>query len=122
MPKQPARPDTINNPGPADHTDPHPGLRRLIQADPDLVDRMLDYMVAMVPEMADPQRRASTEHALRSEFGGQDRVYVRSAAAINREAITHKVLSMFNGRNATEIARCLKISRATVYRCLKQPG
>lgn len=33
-----------------------------------------------------------------------------------------KVRRMFNGRNATEIARVLGIGRATVYRILKRPG
>jgi DNA-directed RNA polymerase specialized sigma subunit len=32
------------------------------------------------------------------------------------------VARLFNGRNATEVARVLKISRITVYRLLKQPG
>ena len=106
---------------PVDHTDPHPGLRKLIQAEPDLVDRIFDYLVQAIPEMADPQRRNAAELAVRSEFGGQG-VYVRSAAAVAREETMRQVLRLFNGRNASEIARRLNISRATVYRCLKQPG
>ena len=38
------------------------------------------------------------------------------------DRLATQVLSLFNGRNATEVARCLNISRATVYRLLKQPG
>jgi len=33
-----------------------------------------------------------------------------------------KVLALFNGRNAREVARKLGISRTSVYRYLKQPG
>ena len=33
-----------------------------------------------------------------------------------------EVLRTFNSRNATELARRLQVSRATVYRWIKQPG
>lgn len=92
-------------------------------ADPDLVDRMFDYVLQILPELAD--RMDEAKAAVRAEFGGTDS-YVRSEETKARQersaALAREVLSIFNGRNATEVARRLNISRATVYRMLKQPG
>lgn len=101
--------------------DPPPKLSNLLAENPDLVDRILDYVCALVPEMASPDRRADAEQAVREHFGGTE-TYVRSAAEIRRKQTAQQVLQLFNGRNATEVARQLGISRATVYRCVKQPG
>lgn len=56
---------------------------------------------------------------IRQEYGGET-IYLRSRASPDQ--LRHQVLSIFNGRNATEIARKLGIGRATVYRLIKQPG
>jgi len=61
------------------------------------------------------------EERLRTEMAG-DRGYISSASTTSREEKRAKVRKMFNGRNATEIARELSIGRATVYRILKRPG
>lgn len=86
-------------------------------ADPDLVDRLFDYVVQLLPELAD--RAPEVKAAVRDEFAGAQ-VYIREREAGHE--LARKVLTLFNGRNASEVARQLNISRATVYRYLKQPG
>lgn len=83
---------------------------------PDLVDLIFDYVLAEFPEMAD--RAAELKAATRREFRGIE-TYIPQRSAADRQALTEQVLSLFNGRNATEIARRLRISRATVYRVIK---
>lgn len=94
-------------------------LNERIAAEPDLVDRIFDYVVAMLPELA--ARHVEIKLAVRAEFAG-DRVYVRRDRSKGPHPLATQVLGLFNGRNATEVARELQISRATVYRVLKQPG
>ena len=53
-----------------------------------------------------------------AEFAGEE-VYIPKR---NSKDVAAEVLRLFNGRNATEVARRLGIHRATVYRYLKQPG
>lgn len=48
--------------------------------------------------------------------------FVRSPEFHTRHEKYEQVKRMFNGKNATEIARILGIGRATVYRILKRPG
>lgn len=90
----------------------------LVRAEPDLVDRIFDYVVALAPEIA--TRGVAIKQALRDEFAGE-RAYVRRRDKPGSQMVT-EVLRLFNGRNATEVARTLRISRRTVYRALKQPG
>lgn len=99
---------------------PTPKLDTLIAKDPDLVDRIFEYLLAEFPQIAGPKLEGSMR-ALRERFGAQE-VYVRSQAAQDRRDQADAVLSLFNGRNATEVARRLNISRATVYRLIKQPA
>ncbi len=98
---------------------PTPELQKLIDAEPDLVDRIFDYLLAEVPEIAACCDKVKT--AVRTEFAGEQ-VYIADRPQWPRQALTQAVLSLFNGRNATEVARRLNVSRATVYRVLKQPG
>lgn len=86
---------------------------------PDLIDAVIDYVVSLHPVL--DTERADLTAALRAEFGGQ-RWYVPARPETQRQQTARRVLDLFNGRNATEIARILQISRATVYRTLKQPG
>lgn len=90
-------------------------------ADLDLVDRIFDYVVAQFPQM---RTQLTDEHrlAVREEIAGDRKYYVRTGHEIRRSAVAKRVLELFNGRNATEVARCLGIGRATVYRILKQAG
>jgi len=89
-------------------------------AEPDLVDRIFEYILELHPEIAE---RNLDKHklAVREEFAGE-KVYIRTPHEIRRAQLATEVLTMFNGRNATEVARRLQISRATVYRIIKQPG
>lgn len=76
------------------------------------------------PEIANEvsQRLAEQiERRLRALMSG-DRGYISSQSPADRQATYERVRRMFNGCNATEIARELKIGRATVYRILKRPG
>ncbi len=98
---------------------PTPKLTALIQAEPDLVDRIFDYILAELPEVA--ACVAKHKAAVRAEFRGED-CYIAGRPATERQQTVAQVLSLFDGRNATEVARRLRISRATVYRILKQPG
>lgn len=93
-------------------------------AEPDLVDRIFDYLAEQFPEMAQRdagQRVERMKQAMREEFGGIE-VYIAKTPPADRHRLVSEVLRMFNGRNASEIARRLQISRATVYRLVKQPG
>ena len=100
---------------------PQTDFDRLISAEPDLVDRIFDYILsdpamalAMRSHHADPVE--DIKAAVRHEFSGE------RFTISNRNAISAQILTLFNGRNATEVARRLNISRATVYRHIKQPG
>jgi Mor family transcriptional regulator len=92
---------------------------------PDLVDRVFDYLFSECPGF----RQAVTSEAdvakakqrLRDEFGGEE-AWVRSGHKAKRDAQTTEILRLFNGRNASEVARRIGTSRATVYRKLKQEG
>lgn len=92
--------------------------------EPDLVDRIFDYLLQEVPGFADAVRAsklAEMKNSVRAEFeGDRQRISPRNAAGRRDQAV--QVLSLFNGRNAREVARRLGISRATVYRILKQAG
>lgn len=98
-------------------------LQTLINAEPDLVDRIFDYILAEFPQIAGqpPEKIATTKAAVRAEFQGEE-CYVAARPVTVRQQTVSQVLALFNGRNATEVARRLQISRATVYRVLKQPG
>jgi len=88
-------------------------------SDPDLVDRIFDYILAEMPELH--KAVIALKPQVRAEFNGE-RCYITTNTPSERQQLVQQVLSQFNGRNATEIARRLQISRATVYRIIKQPG
>ena len=102
---------------------PTPDLQRLIDAEPDLVDRIFDYLLAEFPQIAGMPAASlqKTKAAVRAEFAGEE-CYIASRPATARQQMVAEILALFNGRNATEVARRLQISRATVYRVIKQPG
>jgi len=101
-----------------------PKLQQLFQTEPDLVDRIFDYILsdpAMAAAMRGIQGKegdpvSQLKSAVRAEFRGEE-CYISG-----RKVSAHDVLSLFNGRNASEVARRLNVSRATVYRHIKQPG
>lgn len=90
-----------------------------ILGDPDLIDRIVDYIVAELPEMR--ARADALKEVARREFAG-DRSYIPRRSPADRERVVLLVLELFNGRNASEIARRLRISRASVYRIIKTEG
>lgn len=93
-------------------------------SDTELVDRVFEYVLELLPEASRQEMAGNAvniKRAVREEFGGQQ-IYVAKRSAGEQHEMAAQVLRMFNGRNATEIARRLEISRATVYRLLKQPG
>ena len=100
-------------------TQPTPKLTALTQAEHDLVDRIFDYILTELPEIAASVQKH--KDAVRAEFKGQE-CYIAGRPATTRQQTVSQVLALFDGRNATEVARKLQISRATVYRLLKQPG
>jgi transcriptional regulator of acetoin/glycerol metabolism len=80
--------------------------------EPDLFDKVLSYLTGILPTL--PEKKAlEIEQELRALHGG-DTHYIR-------KHISYNALSAFNGRNASEIARIMGVSRSTVYRKLKQP-
>lgn len=86
----------------------------------DFVDRVFNYLGREYPELIGA-RMDELKAAVRTEFYGEIG-YVSARSSLDRHRQAQKVLALFNGRNAREVARELGISRATVYRALKQPG
>jgi DNA invertase Pin-like site-specific DNA recombinase len=84
------------------------------------VDRIFEFL-REDPRLTvlEPQALQQLKAAVRAEFRGEE-CYIASRPASARQELVSQVLSMFNGRNATEVARALSIGRATVYRVLKQ--
>lgn len=115
MPTQSTAPPSLANPA--------------APVDPDLVDRIFDYILSD-PVLAEAIRKgaqaektsvAKLKTAVRAEFRGEE-CYIAGRPATARQELVAQVLALFNGRNATEVARRLGIHKATVYRALKQPG
>lgn len=88
-------------------------------ADQDLVDAIFEYIFVEFPEFA--ARAAMLKEATRKEFSGIE-TYIPRRSSAERQRVVNEVLSLFNGRNASEIARRLNIGRATVYRIIKTEG
>jgi len=112
---------------------PTPKLSALARSEPDLVDRIFEYIfsdpalaaaVRMHAQAQHGNEAANVDHiktAVRAEFRGE-MFYVASRPDTERQKIVAQTLALFNGRNATEVARRLGIGRTTVYRYLKQAG
>ena len=117
---------------------PTPKLQALIQTEPDLVDRIFDYIFqdpalaaalqAQVEqdaeqdaEQAGEDKLTTLKTAVRAEFKGEE-CYIAGRPESERQKTVAKVLALFNGRNASEVARKLHIGRASVYRIIKQAG
>lgn len=87
--------------------------------DPDLVDYIFDYIVAEFPEMS--SKAQAFKEIARKEFAGTA-TYIPLRSQTEKQQKINEVLRLFNGRNATEVARRLNISRASVYRFIKTAG
>lgn len=81
----------------------------------DIVDRFIACARTAFPD-TDAATLRELENQLRTEFGGGKGIYVRKPGRLDQ------LRSMYNGRNASECARQLGCSRATVYRLIKTQG
>lgn len=105
-----------------------PTLDLLVAEEPDLVDRIFDYILAdpvLALALQKIEQRSEADGGLRKIKAAVREEFAGTACYIQgrpREVVTAQVLALFNGRNASEVARRLQISRATVYRAIKQPG
>ncbi|MEG7772360.1 hypothetical protein U2088_15600, partial [Listeria monocytogenes] len=84
----------------------------LIAAEPDLVDRIFDYILSD-PVLAVAIKKTSLSNiksAVRAEFKGEE-CYIAGKPATARQQQVSQVLALFNGRNASEVARRLQIGR-----------
>lgn len=90
-------------------------------AEGDVVDRLVALLYELIPELRSESeaRREELREVVRREFAGEQLYVTRRRPVVETRA---EILRRFNGRNASEVARQLRISRATVYRLLKQPG
>lgn len=86
---------------------------------PDLLDLIFKYIEEEFPDIQD--KISELKPTIRKEFSGIE-TYIRQRSTTDKENQIREVMSLFNGRNATEVARRLNISRATVYRCIKTSG
>jgi len=102
------------------NTTPTPKLDAMVQAEPDLVDRIFEYLLREFPQITG-LKAEGIRQAVRDEYRGE-KVWVAKRPPSERQRQAQQVLALFNGRNATEVARQLHIGRATVYRILKQSG
>lgn len=86
---------------------------------PDLIDKIFDFITDEFPEMRD--RAAELKQMARREFAGIE-TYIPRRSQADRDQVVRDVMRLFDGRNATEVARRLNISRASVYRIIKTDG
>ncbi len=89
-------------------------------AEPDMIDRLFEYVLAELPDIPG-QRLQALKAAVRAEFAGEKQ-WIAKRPPTERQRLIAEVFALFDGRNATEVARRLGIGRTTVYRILKQPG
>lgn len=89
-------------------------------SDAELVSRIGEFLLAEFAEFARDRLPKITE-AIRAELAGE-RVHIRKPSEEARTKLADEALRLFNGRNASEVARRLGIGRATVYRMLKRAG
>lgn len=96
---------------------PTPGLDRIIQRDPDIVDRLFAYLLQQMPELSSRTAElASAERAVRSEFRAERGLHVRSPRDDERQEIRDKIRQYPAGTTCLTIARELGVSRWTVMR------
>lgn len=94
-----------------------PGLDRIIQRDPDIVDRLFAYLLEQMPELSGHAAELSkAERALRTEFRAERGVHVRSPRDDERREIRDRVRQYPAGTTCLTIARELGVSRWTVMR------
>ena len=74
-----------------------PALKDLIAAEPDLVDRIFDYILSEFPQIAGqpPEKIATTKAAVRAEFRGEE-CYIAARPPTARQQLVTQVLALFN--------------------------
>ncbi len=87
------------------------------EAEADLVTAFFDVLLEVRPDLA--EIRHEGEQVVRHRLKGLRGTITDRP---DRDTLARRVLEMFNGRNAREVARRLRVSRGTVYRLLKQAG
>ena len=85
--------------------------------EPDLVTAIFDVLIESHPGLM--ALREEGEAAVRHRLKGLRGTVTDQP---DSDTLARRVLSLFNGRNPREVARRLRVSRATVYRILKQAG
>lgn len=85
----------------------------------DLLSRVIECLQEVQPSLTD-EMALQIEKQIRGEFAGE-MTYIAKTIP-ERDRLKDEVRRLFNGRNATEVARELKIGRTTVYRILKTAG
>ena len=85
--------------------------------EPDLVTAIFDVLIESHPDLM--ALREEGENAVRHRLKGLRGTVTDQP---DSDTLARRVLSLFNGRNPREVARRLRVSRATVYRILKQAG
>lgn len=88
----------------------NPELKRMAEFDPAVLELIVQYVIATID--------AERPH-VRQQFGGAEG-YIAKASAVDRARLERDILTLFNGRNVSEVARRLNIGRTTVYRVLKR--
>ncbi len=93
-------------------------------ANADFVDRVWDYLLQQWPQRLQDIPADEVEDVKQLIRQGErgERPYITPAGATQRERRAMQILALFNGRNASEVARVVGVGRATVYRVLKQQG
>lgn len=89
--------------------------------DSDFLDRLFACLSGHLPALTEEQL-AQARDAVRQHFAGERAYIPKGHTPSDREQLARDVLALFNGRNATEVARRLRIGRTTVYKIIKQPG
>jgi hypothetical protein len=106
--------------GPAPHAGadvaPTPQLDALLKADPDLVDRIFDYAVKLMPEISQSSATRSRRRCATSSPASASTSAQGCGPGLWRRS--SRVSTAATRRDARELG----IGRATVYRKLKQAG
>ena len=108
----------------ADPASTTPGLDSIIRRDPDIVDRMFDYLLSTMPDLRERAAElAKAEHQLRSEFRASRGLHVRAPARDDeRDEMRRQVLEFPPTTSAREVARRVGVSRSTVCRYRHDAG
>ena len=92
----------------------------IVERTSDFVETLFDMLVAA--GKISPAQALEAKPLVRSHFGCERYYVAANNPSADAKQRAHAVLSLFNGRNAREVARRLGIGKTTVYRIIKQSG